>query len=97
MRRPAALYDIRHLLQEQLPHLPGGLQAVLALWVQGTLLGLNGCQDTVTLALAQCLWGPRNPHMIRRLQRELLYDDADRHPWGPRSFDKGIPHNSAVK
>ena len=23
MRRPATLYDIRHLLQEQLPHLPG--------------------------------------------------------------------------
>ena len=74
----------RHLLQEQLPHLPGRLRAVLALWVEGTRLGLNGCQDTVTLALAQCLRGPRNLHTLRRLQRELLYDDADRiDSWGP--------------
>ncbi len=84
MRRPAALYDIRHLLTAQLPHLSGRLRAVLALWVEGTLLGLNGCQDTVTLALAQGLGGPRNPHTLRRLQRELLYDDADRiDSWGP--------------
>ncbi len=84
MRRPPALYDIRHLLQEQLPHLPDRLRAVLALWVEGTLLGLNGCQDTVTLALAQCLRGPCNPHTLRRRQRELLYDDADRiDSWGP--------------
>ena len=84
MRRPAALYDIRHLLTAQLPHLSGRLRAVLALWVEGTLLGLNGCQDTVTLALAQGLRGPRNPHTLRRLQRELLYDDVDRiDSWGP--------------
>ena len=84
MRRPAALYDIRHLLKGQLPHLPGRLRAVLALWVEGTLLGLNGCQDTVTMALAHGLRGPRNPHTLRRLQRELLYDDADRiDSWGP--------------
>ena len=81
-----ALYDIRHLLTAQLPQLPGRLRAVLALWVEGTLLGLNGCQDTVTLALAHGLRGPRNPHTLRRLQRELLYDDADRHPKGPRSW-----------
>ena len=57
---------------------------MLALWVEGTLLGLNGCQDTVTLALAQGLRGPSNPHTLRRLQRELLYDDADRiDSWGP--------------
>ena len=89
MRRPAALYDIRHLLKAQLPHLPDRLRAVLALWVEGTLLGLNGCQDTVTLALAHCLRGSRNPHTLRRLQRELLYDDADRHPGGPRSWGPG--------
>ena len=84
MRRPAALYDIRHLLTAQLPHLSGRLRAVLALWVEGTLLGLNGCQGTVTLALALGLRGPRNPHTLRRLQRELLYDDADRiGSWGP--------------
>ena len=84
MRRPVALYDIRHLLTAQLPQLPGRLRAVLALWVEGTLLGLNGCQDTVTLALAHGLRGPRNPHTLRRLQRELLYDDADRiDSWGP--------------
>ncbi len=75
MRRPAALYDIRQLLTAQLPD---RLQAVLALGVEGTLLGLNGCQDTVTLTLAQSHKGPRNPHTLRRLQRELLYDDADR-------------------
>ena len=68
----------------QLPQLPGRLRAVLALWVEGTLLGLNVCQDTVTLALAHGLRGPRNPHTLRRLQRELLYDDADRiDSWGP--------------
>ena len=84
MRRPPALYDIRHLLTAQLPQLPDRLRAVLALWVEGTLLGLNGCQDTVTMALAHGLRGPRNPHTLRRLQRELLYDDADRiDSWGP--------------
>ena len=84
MRRPAALYDIHQLLTAQLPDLPGRLRAVLALWVEGTRLGLNGCQDTVTLALAHCPRGPRNPHTLRRLQRELLYDDADRiESWGP--------------
>ena len=49
MRQPAALYDIRHLLQAQLPHLPGRLRAVLALWVQaGHATGaerLSGCGD----------------------------------------------------
>ncbi len=84
MRQPAALYEIRQLLQEQLPHLPDRLQAVLALWVEGTRLGLNGCQDTVNLALAQCSRAPATPHTLRRLQRELLYDDADRiDSWGP--------------
>ena len=83
MRRPAALYDIRHLLTAQLPHLPGRLRAALALWVEGTLLGVHGCQDTVTLALAHGLRGARNPHTLRRRQRELLYDDADRiDSWG---------------
>ena len=84
MRRPAALYAIDSLLKAHLPELSGHLRAVLALWVEGTLLGLNGCQDTVTLALAHCPRGPRNPHTLRRLQRELLYDDADRiESWGP--------------
>ena len=74
----------RHLWEKHLPQLPGRLRAVLALWVEGTLLGANGCQDTVTLALAQGLRGPRHPHTLRRLQRELLYDDADRiGSWGP--------------
>ena len=41
MRQPAALYEIRQLLQEQQPHLPDRLQAVLALWVEGSLLGLK--------------------------------------------------------
>ena len=91
------MYSISHLLEKHLPHLPGRQRAVLALWVEGTLLVLNGCQDAVTLALAQGLTGPRNPHTLRRLQRELLYDDADRiDSWGP-GLDKGIPHNRAVK
>ena len=81
MHRPPALYSISQLLTAQLP---GRLRAVLALWVEGTLLGLNGCQDTVTLALAHGLRGARNPHTLRRRQRELLYDDADRiDSWGP--------------
>ena len=84
MHRPPALYSISNLLTAQLPQLPGRLRAVLALWVEGTRLGLNGCQDTVTMALAQGLRGPRNPHTLRRRQRELLYDDADRiGSWGP--------------
>ncbi len=84
MRRPPALYSICNLWEKHLPHLPDRLRAVLALWVQGTLLGLNGCQDAVTLALAQSLTGPRNPHTRRRRQRELLYNDADRiGSWGP--------------
>ena len=84
MRRPPALYAISHLWEKHLPHLSGRQRAVLALWVEGTLLGLNGCQDAVTLALTQGLTGPRNPHTLRRRQRELLYDDADRiDSWGP--------------
>ena len=73
------------LLKAHLPAPASARQrAVLALWVEGTLLGLNGCQDTVTLALAHGLRGARNPHTLRRLQRELLYDDADRiDSWGP--------------
>ena len=59
MRRPPALYSICNLWEKHLPHLPARLRAVLALWVQGTLLGLNGCQDAVTLALAQGLTGLR--------------------------------------
>ena len=89
MHQPPALYDMRQLLKAQLPDLPGHLRAVLALWVEGTLLALNGCQDTVTLALAHRRRGPANPHTLRRLQRELLYDDADRHPGGPRSWGPG--------
>ena len=74
---------MRHLLKAQLPDLPGHLRAVLALWVEATLLALHGCQDTVTLALAHRPRGPANPHTLRRLQRELLYDDADRiESWG---------------
>ena len=84
MRRPPALYSIFNLWEKHLPHLSGRQRAVLALWVEGTLLGLNGCQDAVTLALTQGLTGPRNPHTLRRRQRELLYDDADRiDSWGP--------------
>ncbi len=83
-RRPPALYSICNLWEKYLPHLSGRQRAVLALWVEGTLLGLNGCQDAVTLALTQAPKGPRNPHTLRHRQRELLYDDADRiDSWGP--------------
>ena len=77
------MYAIDPLLKTHLPELSGHLRAVLALWVEGTLLALNGCQDTVTLALAHHPRGSANPHTLRRLQRELLYDDADRiESWG---------------
>ena len=60
-------------------------------WLEGTLLGLNGCQDTVTLALAQGLRGPRNPHTLRRRQRELAQEPlvlaVDPRPQGPRKQD----------
>ena len=63
---------MRQLWKAQLTDLPGHLRAVLALWVEGMRLALNGCQDTVTLALAHRRRGPAHPHMLRRLQRELL-------------------------
>ena len=62
LHRPPVWYDMRQLLKAQLPDLPGHLRAVRALWVEGTRLALHGCQDTVTLALAHRLRGPRNPH-----------------------------------
>ena len=80
---------MRQLWKAQLPDLRGHLRAVLALWVEGTRLALNGCQDTVALALAHRRKGPAHPHTLRRLQRELRYDDADRHPKGPRSWGPG--------
>ncbi len=72
LRRPAALYDIRHLLTAQLPDLPSRLRAVLALWVEGTRLGLNGCQDTVTLALAHWPKGPGQELEVERCFAPLL-------------------------
>ena len=73
MRRPAALYDIRHLLTAQLPDLPGRLRAVLDLWVEVTLLGLNGRQDTVTLVLAHGLRGPRSWGSGQELEVERCF------------------------
>ena len=62
------MYAMSKLLKKQLPHLQG--------------VARRGC--SVTLTLAQSLKGPRNPHTLRRLQRELLYDNADRiDSWGP--------------
>ncbi len=51
MLRPPALYDIRHLLQEQLPYLPGRLQRELQYddadrfdsWGSGFELEVEGC------------------------------------------------------
>ncbi len=55
-----------------------------ALYDKRTLLALNGCQDTVTLALAHRPRGPGNPHSVRRLLRKLRYDNADRiDSWAP--------------
>ena len=61
MSRPTALFDIRQLLIAQLLQLPDRLQAVLALWVEGTLLGSNGRLDTFILALAHGLKGSPQP------------------------------------
>ncbi len=58
MRRLLAWYAIYQPLRAQLPDLPGRLRVVLGLWVEGTLRGLNGCKDTVTMALAHGLTGP---------------------------------------
>ncbi len=66
MHPPQAWYAIRQLLRSHLPHLSGRVQAALALSVEGTVLGLNGCQDTVTLALAHKAhpWRCPNPTCI---------------------------------
>ena len=67
-------------LEQHLPSLQGRLQWGLALWLKGTLLAHNGCQDSVAVAL--------EPHgcfeTVRRALREWTYDDTDRiRSWRP--------------
>ena len=54
--------------------------SVPGLWLKGTLLAHNGCQDSVALALE----AHGGFETVRRELREWTYDDADRIlSWGP--------------
>ncbi len=80
MPRTPALYPLCCELDRHLPSLQGRLQRVLALWLKGTLLAHNGCQDSVAMALE----GHGGFETVRRELREWTYDDGDRIlSWGP--------------
>ncbi len=61
---PCVDYEIRPLLQAQLPHLSGRLRPVLA---------LNSCQNTVALALAHQPRGPRKQDDLVALVISVVY------------------------
>ena len=80
MPRTSSLYPLYRALAPRLPSLPERLQWVLALWLKGTGLSHNGCQDSVALALE----AHGGFETMRRVLREWTYDDADRiRSWGP--------------
>ena len=80
MPRTSAWCPLGRELDWHLPSLQGRLQSVLALWLKGTLLAHNGCQDSVAMALE----GHGGFETMRRELREWTYDDADHiRAWGP--------------
>ncbi|MCY4520756.1 MAG: transposase, partial [Caldilineaceae bacterium] len=82
MLRTASLYPLCRELEPHLPSLEDRLRRGLALWVKGTLLAHNGCQDSVAAALEAhgCF------ETLRRELREWTCDDADRiRSWGPET------------
>ncbi len=82
MFRPSSLYPLSRELKRHLPSVRGHLRRGLALWVKGTLLAHNGCQDSTAVALEShgCF------ETVRRELREWTCDDADRIlSWGPET------------
>ena len=82
MLRTSSLYPLSRECQRHLPSVRGRLRRGLALWVKGTLLAHNGCQDSTAVALeshGRC-------ETVRRELREWTCDDADRIlSWGPET------------
>ena len=80
MLRTASLYPLSRELERHLPSVQGRLRQGLALWVKGTLLAHNGCQDAVAAALE----AHGGFETLRRELREWTCDDGDRIlSWGP--------------
>ena len=82
MLRTSSLYPLSRELKRHLPSVRGRLRRGLALWVKGTLLAHNGCQDSAVAALEMhgCY------ETVRRELREWTCDDADRiRSWGPET------------
>ena len=80
MLRTSSWYPLSREFKRRLPSVRGRLRRGLALWVKGTLLAHNGCQDSVAAALEAhgCF------ETVRRELREWTCDDADRiGSWGP--------------
>lgn len=70
MRLPSVFYQIEQTLQQQFPALRPAQHSALTLWVYGTLLAQNACQNAVLTALQHVgSW-----HNLRQRLRELLYD-----------------------
>ncbi len=82
MLRTASLYPLCRELEPHLPSLEDRLRQGLALWVKGTLLAHNGCQDSVAAALE----AHGRFETVRRELRAWTCDDADRiRSWGPET------------
>ncbi len=79
MLRTSSLYPLSREFKRHLPSVRGRLRRGLALWVKGTLLAHNGCQDSeAALEVHGCF------ETVRRELREWTCDDADRIvSWGP--------------
>ena len=74
MRLPCVLYRLEALLGARLPSLRSAQVRGLALWVFGTVLAQNGCQNAVLGALSR--WG--RVTTLRQYLREWLKDGSDK-------------------
>ncbi len=82
MLRTSSLYPLSRERERHLPSVQGRLRQGLALWVKGTLLAHNGCQDAVAAALET----HGGFETLRRELRAWTCDDADRIlSWGPET------------
>ena len=60
MLRTSSLYPLSRELKRRLPSVQGRLRRDLALWVKGTILAHNGCQDSAAALLGH-VRALRNP------------------------------------